>query len=248
LARKHNRRDVKNALESLPKELDDAYDELVKRILSQNLEDVNLAKQVLTWVTNAKRALTAAELQHALTITPNSLGIDDEALTEVDHLIAVCAGMMTFDRESGAIGLVHHTAQQYLERIQNHQFQGAETCIAMACLTYLGFPVFDGPDLPYEAVKEEVQKYEFGDYAARYWADHVRGVLETELQDTILSTFLSEGRRRRVIQIVDSFGSGWESRPLLHFFARHGLDTICKALLDGVNPIVAGYPQFLIVC
>ena len=44
LAKKHNRRDIRMALESLPTELNGTYDEALKRILSQDGEDVKLAK------------------------------------------------------------------------------------------------------------------------------------------------------------------------------------------------------------
>ena len=44
LAKKHNRRDIRMALECLPTELNGTYDEALKRILNQDEEDVKLAK------------------------------------------------------------------------------------------------------------------------------------------------------------------------------------------------------------
>ena len=44
LAKKHNRRDMRLALDGLPRELYDIYDEALQRVMSQDEEDVDLAK------------------------------------------------------------------------------------------------------------------------------------------------------------------------------------------------------------
>ena len=44
LAKKHNRRDIRVALDSLPKELYGTYGEALERIMNQDREDVELAK------------------------------------------------------------------------------------------------------------------------------------------------------------------------------------------------------------
>src|SRR6266516_7172776 len=95
LAKKHNRAAVRTTLQNLPKVLDDTYDEVMKRIYSQDAEDVELAKQVLSWISYAKRPLTVSELQHALTIVPGARDLDDDALTDKELLLSVCAGIVT---------------------------------------------------------------------------------------------------------------------------------------------------------
>ena len=47
LARKHNKRDIRLALDGLPRELYDTYDEALQRVMSQDEEDVELAKYVV---------------------------------------------------------------------------------------------------------------------------------------------------------------------------------------------------------
>ena len=91
------------ALETLPNELNDTYDEVLKRILTQGEEDVKLAKRVLGWLLYAKRPLKTRELQHALSVTPNSRELDEAALTEEGDLISVCAGIVTIERETNII-------------------------------------------------------------------------------------------------------------------------------------------------
>jgi hypothetical protein len=63
--------DVRTALESLPTgsdAYDQAYEDAMERITAQGADGEMLAKQVLSWITCAKRPLITAELQHALAV------------------------------------------------------------------------------------------------------------------------------------------------------------------------------------
>src|SRR5437667_2919487 len=100
LAKKVNRRDVRKTVKNLPIELDDTYDEAMQRIESQDKEEVNLAKQVLCWISFALRPLTVAEIQHALAVEPGDTTIDEEALPDEGVLVSVCVGLTTVDQES----------------------------------------------------------------------------------------------------------------------------------------------------
>jgi hypothetical protein len=113
------------------------------RIKSQPEASGELAKKVLFWITCAKRSLTRIELQHALSIKVGDSEWREEYLPEVEDMVSVCAGLVTVDEESGIIRLVHHTAQEYFERTQNHWFQDAGTDIANICVTYLSFNAFE---------------------------------------------------------------------------------------------------------
>src|SRR5271155_1819709 len=173
LAKKHNRRAVLVALETLPNELNDTYDEVMKRILSQDEEDVKLAKRVLGWLLYAKRPLTTRELQHALSVTPNSRELDEAALTEEADLISVCAGIVTVERETSIIRWVHYTTQEYFQRIG---LPGAQADIAISCLTYLSYDTFENLCCSYVSLRERELNYPFGWYAAKFWGVHARDV------------------------------------------------------------------------
>jgi hypothetical protein len=168
-AKKHNRRDVRKALENLPKELDYIYDETMLRISSQDEEDAKLAEKVLSWIFYAFRPLTIIEVQHALAVEPGNMNFDEEALPDEDVLVSVCAGLVTIDQESKIIRLVHYTTQEYFERIRVTRFRDAQTSIATACLVYISFDIFAegccGSDQEMEA---RMYKYPFLDYAARH--------------------------------------------------------------------------------
>jgi hypothetical protein len=109
LSSKHNKKAVKTALATLPKEIDTTYDEALQRIEIQNEEDQALAKDVIMWLTCALRPLKVNEVQHAVAMTQNpefaeendkSCCVDEDALTDVDILTSVCVGLVVIDNTS----------------------------------------------------------------------------------------------------------------------------------------------------
>jgi len=233
LAKKHNRRAVLVALETLPNELNDTYDEVMKRIFSQDEEDVDLAKRVLGWLLYAKRPLTTGELQHALSVTPDSRELDEAALTEEGDLISVCAGIVTIERETNIIRWVHYTTQKYFERIG---LPDAQADIAMVCLTYLSFDVFENP--PGLTDLRERLRYPFGLYAARFWGVHTRDVESLPaIQERTLAFLASKGKIQSMQEMAPitarfvrrQIGRGWH---LLHILAYEGLVEICALVID----------------
>jgi hypothetical protein len=68
-----------------------------------------LANNVLLWITCAKRPLTTIELQHAIAVEIDEPELDEDNLPDIDDLISVCAGLVTIDKESNIIRLVHYT-------------------------------------------------------------------------------------------------------------------------------------------
>lgn len=64
---------MRKALRSLPKELDETYDQAMERIRSQDTESVRLAERVLAWISNARRPFSVEELQHGLAVQPGEV-------------------------------------------------------------------------------------------------------------------------------------------------------------------------------
>ena len=154
-----------------------AYENAMGRIESQHTEQAKFAKQVLAWVTYAKRPLTLTEIQHALAIEIGSSFLDEENIPQLDDLISVCAGLITIDERRGVIRLVHSTAQEYFDLTGAKWFPGAEAHIASACLTYLSFDEFATgfchTDLEFE---DRLWTYRLYDYAAEHWGDHAADI------------------------------------------------------------------------
>ncbi|KAJ7223968.1 ankyrin repeat domain-containing protein [Mycena rebaudengoi] len=146
LATKITVKSLREALTNLPKDLEHTYNEAIERIESQSEEDRNLAFLTLTWVANAKRPLTIAELQEAIAIEVDSKSLDPDSILDITYIVGVCGGLMVIDLADGQVRLIHYTTQGYLDSVQATKFPRAQTEITQACFTYLSFKTFQ--DLP----------------------------------------------------------------------------------------------------
>ena len=106
LVTKTKLKDVRKALESLPPELDQSYEQTIERIKSQGKDYSELAMRVLLWVCCAIRPLYLIELQHAIAVQPGMTELDDDDLDEQDLMISVCAGLVVLDAETQTIHFV----------------------------------------------------------------------------------------------------------------------------------------------
>ena len=90
----------------------------MERISGQVEDQEELAKQVLSWITCAKRPLATTELQHALRVEVGESKLDELNFSEIEDIVSVCTGLVTIDEEGGIIQLVHYITQEYFERTQ----------------------------------------------------------------------------------------------------------------------------------
>ena len=137
LAKKSNRRAIRLALEILPRNLDSTYDEALQRIENQYIDDAIIAHGVLSWIVYANRALDIREVQDALAVEPELTYVGDDVLIGEDLLTSVCLGLVTVDRDSRIVRLIHHTTQEYFERKGPNYFPDAHRNITTTYLTYL---------------------------------------------------------------------------------------------------------------
>ncbi|KAJ6586372.1 hypothetical protein DFH09DRAFT_844592, partial [Mycena vulgaris] len=94
LVTKNTVKAVREALQHLPKDLTQTYDEAMERIDRQNDDDKELAHFALTWVANAKRLLSVAELCEALAIEQESTAFDVDNIAEIHIVLSACAGLL----------------------------------------------------------------------------------------------------------------------------------------------------------
>ena len=147
----------------------------MKRISGQIEEEVRLATQVLSWIVCAKRPLTSLELQHAIAVEPGESELDPENLTPLEDMVSVCAGLVTVDKRSDCIRLVHYTTQEYFQRTREDWFPNVETSLLQTCVTYLSFSTFESG---YCETRDELQQRRqlnpFYTYTACYWSYHAQ--------------------------------------------------------------------------
>ncbi|KAH6973714.1 hypothetical protein BKA56DRAFT_676379 [Ilyonectria sp. MPI-CAGE-AT-0026] len=169
LAGRVSRRDVRTALKKLPtgglEAYGHAYKGAMERIESQSVDQKQLAKRVLLWITGAKRPLTILELQHALAVEVDEPELDKENLTHIEDMVS-----------------------KYFEETQSHWFPTAETEIATSCIAYLSFVAFEsGMCRSYEEFDQRRQSNPLYNYAAKNWGYHIH---ETAILPRNLIDFL----------------------------------------------------------
>ncbi|KAK4170833.1 ankyrin repeat-containing domain protein [Triangularia setosa] len=167
---------VRTALETLHKgsqAYDHAYNDAMDRIEGQFTDQKELAKQVLSWITCAKRPLSTMELQDALGVELGETELDPSNIPLVEDIVSVCAGLVTVDEDSKIIRLVHYTTQEYFERRWKRWFPNAQAYIRDICATYMSFNTFkSGPCLTDSEFEDRLQLNKLYDYATRYWGKH----------------------------------------------------------------------------
>ena len=85
---------------------------------------------------------TSSEL-HAIAVETNKRELDKENITDIELIVAVCAGLVVVDEESDIIRLVHYTTQEFFERTWGRWFPDSHTDITKTCVTYLSFRQFE---------------------------------------------------------------------------------------------------------
>ena len=213
----------------------------MNRIEGQLQDQEVLAKQVLSWITCAKRPLTTLELQHALAIEVGDSTLDEENLPQIEDIVSVCAGLVTIDEESRIIRLVHYTTQQYFERTQGQWFPSAKSEITITCVTYLSFNEFEsGICQNDEEFEQRLQINKLYAYAAHNWGHHAREAcvlipdiirfLERKAQSEASSQgLLVEKRYSSDIGYSRRFPKDMTGLHLVAFF---GVEPIVKLLLE----------------
>jgi ankyrin repeat protein len=242
-------KDVKLALKRLPKggdALETAYGNAMERIDAQQPGFRGLAKQVLSWITYAKRPLTLLELQHALAVELEEPRLDPENLKDVGDMVSVCAGLVTVEQESGNIRLVHYTTQEYLERIHFRSDPDIQAGIAATCLTYLSFDAFQcGYCVTDEMFENLLSQYPLLDYAAKHWGHYVyRDTEEPEEIKHLALKFLENENKASIsaqVSLAPAYRSQYNSQTVprvygIHLCAFFGLKSLMMALLSGTTP------------
>lgn len=210
------------------------------RINAQAPDLKTLAKQALSWITNAIRPLTTTELRHALGVEVGEPKFDEQNLSDIEDIQSACAGLVIVDNESDIIRLVHCTTQQYFEQTQSIWFPSSQKDIANICLTYLTFDVFkDGFHQYRDMYISRLQRYPFYEYAAENWGHHARVSPDENLQ-SVRALLQDENALSASCHVLTcSWAFSWENpRQLppkmtpMHLAAWFGLSAILKELLN----------------
>ena len=176
-------RDIRQALDTLPKDINETYDRICNNIQES---DRAVASRALLCLAQAARPLLLSEVSEAALIDVDTMEIDAETRWYPEDLLEVLGSLIIHDPSDNVTVLAHHSVKEYLTsdqcKLNAPQFHvsvgQSEAWMARITLKYLLMKDFaDGAvDRP-ELLLERFNAYPFLRYAARYWPLHARGLL-----------------------------------------------------------------------
>ncbi len=238
--------DMDEALERLPRDLDDAFTETLQRIRKQSDGQNTLGMETLMWIAHARRPLLVTELSEALAIKPGSTSLKPRFRPSQKRMVDCCMGLVTVDEKSSVVRLVHFSVQEYLHKYRDGVFADGERTIAEGCITYLLFEPFTlGPRRDEVEILDLISKNAFVKYAAHHWGSHVHSAKSEKIDQLALKFLQAEPQRGCSLQTLqysanlrEEYWNEEESCSCngLHLAAMFGLERLGKQLL-GVNGI-----------
>ena len=165
-------------------DLENVYDQTLKRIREQKGDRSRLGMEVLMWVSHAERPLRIDELSHALAVEAGSTDLDPENIRPQDTVFGSCLGLVTVDKETLTVRLIHYTLQEYLSRPE--VMPDAHKILAQSCLTYLNYEHIRG--LPANEFSNHGD-IPFLEYSSMYWGNHAKIELSDYAKSLALELF-----------------------------------------------------------
>ncbi|KAG8407542.1 hypothetical protein J3458_020293 [Metarhizium acridum] len=239
--------DSKQALDSLPREIDATYKVTLSRIKSHQGRGsyLKLARRVLGWLVYAKKVLAKNELRYAVAVELGTRKLNKAFIPSIDMACSVCAGLVTLDAERNLIRLAHDTTQQYFEVAGRNWLQISELDIAEACITWLLFDVFASGNM--DDFEGLCQIHPLYSYACDYWGHHARSAPHLRKDEEAIELVLGFLRNsnnvcKEIAKLRDELPfkgpcrlSAFElyaERPIgIHIAARFGLNSIIVKLM-----------------
>ncbi|KAH6959448.1 hypothetical protein DER45DRAFT_260232 [Fusarium avenaceum] len=166
-------RRVRQALISLPHDLNSAYAGILERIYSQEPHKSHRSRQLIAWVLLSTSPLSIEGTRCALSVEPGDRSLDQDGLPDLDALLLTCSGIISINTESQCVGFVHQTIAEYLMQAPPVPMPTAHLNIARTCITYLLFDTFSGGRcLTDTDLDARLSQNLFFLYSAQNWGKH----------------------------------------------------------------------------
>ena len=179
--------------------LGEAYDATLERIRAQGEGMTKLAIAALMWICHAERPLQVDELRQALAVELGSTVFDSENAPSIGALLGCSQGLITVDKESSTVRLIHFTVQEYL-CAHPDLFRHPHSVIAKTCLTYLNSrQVRNLPSYP----PPGHQLMPFLKYSSRYWGNHAKKEFSVHVGALALHLLISSKEHPSTVSLFE---------------------------------------------
>ena len=174
-------RERREALQTLPPNLEEAFGKTIERIKTQPKAWVKQATKILTWIHLAERPLSIDELLEACAIREGDSDLDPNNFPSRGTFLSCCLGLAIVENETSTVRLVHFSLQEYLTKevqILGRPIGEGHEDMARACLTYIMFRSVTEMDSKKDSKENKVgtstPSHALLNYAACEWGHHVR--------------------------------------------------------------------------
>jgi len=236
--------------------LDNVYDQTLRRIKEQDGDRSRLGMEVLMWVSHAERPLRIDELRHALAVELGATDFDLENIPPQDTVLGSCLGLTVVDEETSTVRLIHYTLHEYL--LRPGVFPGTHRALAEICLTYLNYDKVKR--LPANDVSI-LGNMPFLAYSSLHWGRHAKIELSDCAKLLALNLLSRYDSHISSTLLIDKI---WRYRPSrvthylftsLHCASYFGIDNIVATLIEapgcdinqgdyrGVTPLILAAQQ-----
>ena len=182
--------------------LGEAYAATLSRIKAQPGGKSKLGMEVLMWVSHAERPLNVDELCHALGVEKGATDLNIRNIPTIETLLASSLGLVTVEKSSSTVRLIHYTLQEYLSHNPN-LLPKPHSMIAEVCLTYLNFRHVRSFSPALDSVPPTAP---FVEYASCYWSMHDRRET-TEIVKTLALKLLDRYDEHISSKVLLSYGT-----------------------------------------
>lgn len=203
---------MRSALGTLPSgssAYDTAYDGALRRISDQSESDYELAQQVLTWLVYAMRPISEIDLETALAVELGERYLDPDNIVPAVELLSLCAGLVTWDKESKTVRLVHFTTQEYFYHNPQHLLRNPHRVLSNVCVSFLGIDDFKvachEEDPGHKKLSSAIHRSTFLSYAAGYWEDHASAAQPSVNDDELSQRLALEVHLLRNKDLMESY-------------------------------------------
>lgn len=219
----------------MPSDLQNVYQEILARI-SQEGGAKSVVMRALSWLLYAKRPLHIGELSQALSVELGDTELNKVYILQPSFILEECKSLIVYENKTGILRLAHHTVEEFI-RSRLSQSLLSPVYLTKVLLTYLCFDEFKGGRCyDYIALDDRRRRYRLGRYAAQYWHAHAKDAgRDCDFKNEVFRLFCVPGHLEAIVQLeAEKFQLAWRCSNItpLHFAARYGLVSVCKALLD----------------
>ncbi|KAH6908122.1 hypothetical protein BKA70DRAFT_291469 [Coprinopsis sp. MPI-PUGE-AT-0042] len=185
-------KDLHKHMGKLPPKIEDMYAVTLTRVNAQEPSHADLAKRILIWVIYAARTLSVRELQYAVATCPETYQFEDDRLVEEETLLSVCCGLVTVEKESQGVRLVHYTAMDSLPSLLSADFPHPHALLAEVCMARLvGCGIHNFMPTMLDDLRIALIQHPLLRYARNHWAHHVKTCHHLPSTTTSALQFLS---------------------------------------------------------